>query len=277
MAAGKVDFPTYMKEVHADWIANTDPAGAGHDTVSTSLTDAMNSALGNSPLSGDTSYDPATALTSMAGAVTTFQGVVNAIDESTKWKALVADATTNTPGVTEFSNILDDQVTTKVIPRFEAGMRDINAVISSSFTLGKSVIEGFRTRDVANHQSKIILDGISQMMSLYSMKVEANKVLMASTIENNRLKIVAEKEKKDTQFQIDEANSKWDLEVFQYGANMIAGISGGTVRPDSGAPSKTQSAIGGALAGAALGAAISDGSRTGTAIGAGVGLLAGLL
>lgn len=65
---------------------------------------------------------------------------------------------------------------------------------------------------------------------------------------------------------------RWDMEIFQNGANMLASIGAGTRVP--GKPSKTQSAIGGALSGAAIGAQV--GGPIGAGIGAVVGGLSGL-
>ena len=53
--------------------------------------------------------------------------------------------------VTEYSNDLGDRLTAEVLPRFRAGMRDINAVVSSAFVLGQAIIEA------ANHKFRPVL------------------------------------------------------------------------------------------------------------------------
>ena len=67
------------------------------------------------------------------------------------------------------------------------------------------------------------------------------------------MKIVAKKEENETEMKIDESDALWDLEVFQYGANLLAGIGGGTSNPNTKQPSMAQSVIGGAMSGAAAG------------------------
>jgi hypothetical protein len=69
---------------------------------------------------------------------------------------------------------------------------------------------------------------------------------------------------------------RWDLENYQYGANMLGAISGGTVGVAGGKTNKVASALGGALSGAAAGAVISGGNPVGAAIGGIVGLGASL-
>jgi uncharacterized membrane protein len=74
----------------------------------------------------------------------------------------------------------------------------------------------------------------------------------------------------------------WDLEVFQYGGNIMAAIQGGTVGSKPKAASPFQSAIGGAMSGAAAGAMVGAsmgagggpyGALIGGILGAGAGLL----
>ena len=56
-----------------------------------------------------------------------------------------------------FADQLDDEINIKVLPRFESGMLDINAVASSAYAIGRSTIEGFRNREVAKHASALRL------------------------------------------------------------------------------------------------------------------------
>ena len=51
--------------------------------------------------------------------------------------------------------IVSDQLTSDILPRFEAGMRDINAVQSSAFVIGRAVIEGMGQRDVTKFDSDL--------------------------------------------------------------------------------------------------------------------------
>ena len=59
--------------------------------------------------------------------------------------------------VAAFADQLDDEITTKILPRFRGGMRDINAVVSSAFPIGEAIIESFRNREVAKHTSTLRL------------------------------------------------------------------------------------------------------------------------
>jgi hypothetical protein len=101
-------------------------------------------------------------------------------------------------------------------------------------------------------------------------------------IEAMRIKIVAKKEESDKNIDIDEQDALWDLEVFQYGANVMASIQGGTVSNGPRRPSTAASVLGGALSGAAAGAMIGStmtpaGGLMPMAIGAVLGAATGFL
>jgi hypothetical protein len=110
-------------------------------------------------------------------------------------------------------------------------------------------------------------------------KKEMERAIAAMSIEKERLAMIAENAQHEEDVRIDEANAKWDLDVFQHGANVLAGIAGGTHSTSS--PSYGRSAgmnaLGGALSGAAAGAMIGSAvPGIGTAVGAGVGALLGI-
>jgi len=268
-SSGAVSHSAYLETVHNDWLDDT-----GTDTITSSMTTIMNAALGNSPWTGQGAYDPDAAIANYEAAITAFAAMLAGIVDTTDWAALYNQAVLSIDGVedaeivadvTAFGNELDDQIATTTLPRFQRGMQNINAVVSSAFALGESNIEGFRDRDVAKHSSGLRISAIAQRGQLH---LEASKQMLQlmlqrfsfedgyvkTVIEANRIKIVAKKEENDVDMQIDENDAVWDLEVFKHGSNLMAGIGGGTAL--GARPSTAQSAIGGALSGAAAGAMI---------------------
>lgn len=295
--AGRVDFPAHMKTIHQEWLDQT-----ATDTIDSSMVDAMNAALGGSPYNAMTAHDPATELTAMDTAVAAFNTRVDAIDPDGDWEAAVdaavakidgavVDATYIATDAAAFGDILDDQIENIVLPRFQGGLRDVNAVMSSAFVIGEAIIEGMRDRDVAKYTTDLkvklnfqrndfILKGTETIIRGLMAQVEMEKTVAHYTIEANRMRIVTEKEKKDAENMMEVKDGRWDIETFQFGANLLASIGGGTMIPNSGggdSPSAVQSAIGGALAGAAIGSTVSGGNPIGTGIGALIGGIGGLL
>ena len=286
-SAGAVSHTAYLETIHANWLN-----GGGVDTLTDSVTVVMESALGSSPWAAQTAYDPDVDLAANQTAITAFAAILAGLSDTVDWAAVYAQAVTTIDAVADadivadvaaFSNQLDDEITTKVLPRFRRGMQDINAVVSSAFVIGEAVIEGFRDRDVAKHSSAIrlnlssqqtqqYLEASKQMLSLMMQRISWEDGYVNTVIEANRIKIVAKAEENETTMTIDNKDAVWDLNVFQYGSNLLAGIGGGTLVPGSNSPSTAQSALGGGLTGAAAGAMIGSSIGEGNS---GWGALAG--
>uniref|UniRef100_A0A6M3IE91 Uncharacterized protein n=1 Tax=viral metagenome TaxID=1070528 RepID=A0A6M3IE91_9ZZZZ len=277
-SSGAVSHSAYLETIHKDWLNAT-----GVDTIEKSMTEVMDSALGSSPWIGLSAYNPAVPIAANAAVVAAFAVILAGLGDTTNWATLYAQAVTTLVGAGEaeiiadvgaFSNILDDEIITKVLPRFRRGMQDINAVVSSSFVIGESVIEGFRDREVAKYMSglRIVIGerkikAVEQMIQLMTNRINWQADYVRMAVETNRIKIVALKEQTDQDAVIDDSDAKWDLEVFQYGANLLASIGGGTALPNMAKKSQAASVLGGALMGGAAGAMVSGGNPL--AIGAG--------
>jgi len=312
--SGVVDYPAYMKTFHEGTLG---AGGMGGET----MTAAMASAFGASPWAGAVAYDPAADILAYETTLTDFSTILAGLDDVVDWTAFytlagasitVADIpdTSDVNGITEalidadvdaFADSLDDEITVKVLPRFQSGMLDINAVSSSAFVLGAAVIEGFRNRELAKHESALRLTAATknadvgveneklhlevdkinvlkdidiiksrlgasdQMVRMMVQRIAWYDGFMKTSIEGSRIKIVANKEEADVNMKINEADGLWDLEVFQHGANLLAAIGGGTANPGGKGPTQTQSMIGGAMSGAAAGAMV--GGAPGAVIG----------
>jgi hypothetical protein len=331
-SAGAVDYPDYMKAAHEDWLTQS-----AADSIEDSITGVMNTALGGSPWGAQLAYDPDADLAASQAMIDAFAATLAGMSDTVDWAALVTQAITSVgakysavvadkaitniseanivAAVSAFEDVLDDELTTRILPRFRRGMQDINAVVSSAFPIGEAVLESFKNRDVAKFESdlrlkkvdveleiekanlakdisvaemnlrsdleyeKMYLEGSSQMLRLMVQRIAWLEGNVRTTIEANRIKIVAKKEENDVNMEIDKDDALWDLEVFQHGANLLAGIAGGTTQ--SMKPSKAASAIGGAMSGASTGAMIGSaipglGTVAGGIIGGAAGLLGGL-
>jgi hypothetical protein len=245
--SGAVDYPGYMKTKHESWLNDID-----------SLIDV---AIANNPYEGPGwgegwyVYNPEEDLYEMIMALDDFEAFLDGLDAGVDDEAAA------------FGAILQSRIDTDTIPSFEAGMRDINAVQTTSFIIGKAILYARKDEQVAQYLAD--LSGRFRQQT-----IEQRRLLATHYVEVLRLGIVAMKEHHDEYMEFETAAAKWDLEMYSYGGNMLAAI-GGARAPGIAKPSRTQSAIGGAMAGAAVGTAISPG--WGTAIGAIVGGVGGYL
>jgi hypothetical protein len=292
-----VDYPGYMQAVHAYWLDGT----AGTVGTTSGLTHIINDAVTTNPFTGLTGYDPGTAVTAMAAAITTFQAIITAMNGHTDYDTYQAAAVaqidaTIAPDAYILARVsahalgLDTEISTKVYPRFESGMRDINAVMSSAFTIGKAIIEMDRNDKVDkfmadlryqadNKRGDLIQAATSEMIRIYLQKVEFSRAIAALTIDELRLAIAAQQDYKTETKALAADLGRWPLEMYKYGGNMLAGIGGGTTGSVPTDGNKTARIIGSGLSGAAAGAMIGSaiGGDSGGGWGALVGGLAGML
>jgi len=334
-SSGKVSYPNYIETTHLDWLVSS---AATTMTANLSVTDALNTGFGANPYTAITAYDPATPITALLASVDSFSALADAFIVSQ-----VVDPTLEvTPGITVpgavanpvtvltdanitadtaahaavITALKDNQLTSDIMPRFEAGMRDINAVMSSAFVVGRAIIESEATLEItrqsAKHDSQLRLaarptdvqaadvavkigainlerskvelaehelelKNAELILSAITGRLEFQKSVMMATIESQRIKIVALKEQEDRDLEIDNLDAMWELQLFTHAGNLLAAPAGGTAIPGK-TGSAAASAIGGALSGAAMGAmaGATKGSIGGPA-GAAVGGVVGLV
>jgi hypothetical protein len=306
--SGAVDYPDYMKTFHAD-ILNKD--GTVTVGATKSIVGLINTAHSNNPFTGENAFDPDTDIAAMETALSGLNTIISAIDPITTFDAYLTDAIAEVAPITAaieaiditaqatavasgLGDAVDNEITTKVLPRFQRGMQDINAVQSSTFVIGQAVIEGFRDTDVARATSDYLAKGhvlqtegiiksqlsatqlVEMITKMLMVQLEYEKSYALSIVEQRRIKIVAKNEQSEVDRSIDEHEAAWDLEVMQHGANMLASIGGGVVAPTSGSGrnDSQRSAIGGALAGGLSGAAA--GAMVGGPLGAAIGGVLGI-
>jgi hypothetical protein len=223
--------------------------------------------------------------TSLTDAITNLVGTATtAVDDT------ILDLTTATERTQElmdaYADQLDTDIAAKVLPVFQRGMQDINAVMSSAFVIGEALILAERDRNVAKFNAELMFRAYQIRAEMIPRVAELQLKYFATYseylrnvahmfIEFYRIKIVAKKEENEAQLHIDESEAKYDLELYQYGSNVLAGIAGGS-HLVPGKQNKFASAIGGALSGAAAGAMMGSViPGVGTLLGAGIGGLLG--
>jgi hypothetical protein len=289
-STGAISYPTYMETFHTALLG----------TVTASVGTAIDAASGNSPYTSISAYDPDIDVSGMESAISNFSSLASSLDQYIDYGDSVAKAveqfdsvitpsgTYITNRITAYTDDLNDAINAKLLPTYRAGMRDIGAVMSSAFAIGETIILTDATKQIAKYAADMyfasdqvrinnIEKGVSVMSSMLTSRVEYNRVLAALIIEQKRMKIVAKDDEEKRNTELDVLDAKWDLDLFQYGSNTLAGIAGGTggTRGNEGR-SSSMNALGGALGGAAVGAQVGSAAGPyGTAIGAGVGAVVG--
>ena len=177
--------------------------------------------------------------------------------------------------VTAHADLLQDEIDTNVMPRFLAGMRDINAIHSSSFIVGKSIIQQAHVKSVNDFAAKIRLRVAELNTQVWSKHLEWNHSVVQTYAEMQRLYIAA---KLDTTREKSEMAAKdvmWDINLFEHTRAILGALGGGHPIKDPNEVSDVGRALGGALSGAAMGAQLGFGAP-GAAVGGLLGLAGSL-
>ena len=214
-SSGKVAYPAYVESVHSDWV------GTG---ISDDMTDVMNAALGASPYTAMVPYDPAISLADIDTEVTDFQVLLDAVTIPDQF----TDAEINAE-VLAYRNQTDAELVSVTLPRLQAGMRDIGAVVSSAFAEAQAILEDGQSRDVNKFAASLRLKAKASAVERADLQLKQASVKssISSLLFNaNKIRIASEKTELDQEYSFDIADAKWDLEVFQHGANLLAAPGG---------------------------------------------------
>ncbi len=286
-SSGEVIYPEYMVDTHTNWL--------------TDYTDSwLHSITPHNPLNVT---NPNSRINSITASSKILDPILGAIHNTGNYSfvredtLIMADDVIGDDVIDDmtkaYSDILDDELEHVTLPRFKAGMRDINAVQSSSFVCGTAYLEGVKLKAVAafdadnrykakvNYKLDVIKlwqNAISLETNALQMKLNAVNMSASLRIEGERIGIVAEREYNMLVISEMHESARWTYDNFTYAGNLLASIGSASVQTGLGSNSTTASAIGGALSGAATGATIgSSAGPYGAAIGGVVGAAAGLI
>jgi len=175
--------------------------------------------------------------------------------------------------------LLDDDIDANSIPRFQVGMRDINSVISSSYVVGKAMIEDARVKSLSKFSAELKYRMIPVASDRWRGHLEWNKGVVMSYAEIMKLYYSAKMDVDNYNYSMDVKHLLWPFTVLEYQRAALGALQGATnTKTDVAGASTAAKAISGALAGAAMGAmAFPANPAIGAGIGGVVGLAAGLL
>jgi hypothetical protein len=159
-----------------------------------------------------------------------------------------------------------------------ASLEERKAMTALGVQLGDAFVQ--MRRDYQGNKWKLLGQAIDETSKAMITRIEYKRALAAVGIETYRLATIALSEESGKNLEIEVSDSKWDLDMFQYGANMLAAVGGGVAGTQQRSLSQLQTALGGGLSGAAAGAMIgaeSNNAGYGAAIGGALGIASSFL
>lgn len=303
--AGKIEYPPYLTNMQSYLLYGSDLSG-----TSTALGDAQegypygkepsdNSVIGlimskvvslsawntSSPISKIVKFDSNTPTsngsisipdpdTYLSGTTLNFNQLETLVDNLSD-DSVLDDAQDALETATESAYL-------RGINRFSAGMSDINATNSSAYFFGLALLE-------SGHQRQLVEKRAEWAQQDRYNKLRAQEALTRLDLEIGKTKLVAKMDRLDKTVQYRTQAELWDLELFEYGSNMLAAISGAVSSKNKTGNTLTSVLAGsltGAAGGAMIGSMMAPAGSTGLAaiggpwalgIGAALGGLFGLL
>lgn len=246
------------------------------------------STTGDSPFTGYTDIDIENAFFGSGYAISSFPSLYDmygkfmaGLDIDTLYSQLFED-TVNAPEVNNLvsaeATLLDDDIETSILPRFQTGARDINSVMCSSFVVGKSLIEEARIKMLSKFSAELKYRIIPIVTERWKTHLAWNEDVVKTYAEIMKLYYSAKMDIDSTNYGMAVKDKLWPFTVLEYERAAIGALQGATTTTsDVAGTSQARKAIGGAMSGAAMGAMVgSVVPGVGTAIGAGVGGAIGL-
>lgn len=185
--------------------------------------------------------------------------------------------------ITAEADRLEDDLVQNAIPRFETGLRDINSVMSSSFVIGRSIMETARTKAISRFSAELKARLIPVAVDRWAKHLDWNRSVIEMYAQILKFYFISKIDIDNQNFEIAAKNALWPFTIFQYEVSALGVLNGAKdVTSDVAGASKGAKILGGAMMGASSGAAVgaafgSAGGPIGAGIGAGIGALVGWL
>lgn len=199
---------------------------------------------------------------------------INAVQSSAFLFGLALMEAEHVERVEEFVAKLSMQIYMDVVPAYLQMEVSFSADHLTTFrerTNTQLRVQGALDAQVRKGRDAFMIQAVNELAGALAREGDSKKTATVLSAEAGRLKFVAlgERDKQDMLYDIEEW--LWELKLFQYGSNVLSGVStGGQVLPER--PSQMSSILSGAFAGAGVGAAA--GAPVG-GIGAGPGAVIG--
>jgi len=170
------------------------------------------------------------------------------------------------------SDLLDDNIEEKVLPRFKLGLRDVNAVMSSSFVIGEALIESARVKSISKFSAELKYRLIPIVVDRWKAHLDWNRGVITTYMEIMKLYFLARIDFDNHNQENDTKKVLWPFTLYDYKRVSIGMLNGAiNSTTDVAGASRGQSILGGAMSGAGLGASIGGEDSWGAGIGAVVG------
>jgi len=145
---------------------------------------------------------------------------------------------------------LSDDLEQVAYPRFECGLRDINSVISTSFTMGRAVMEQGRTKALAAYDAELRYRLLPLVIDRWKATIDWNKLSFDEYVNTLKFYVTLKDELDSHTMEIRAKNSLWVFTILEYERGAAAALAGPqTATNEVKGASKGQQIAGGVMMG----------------------------
>ena len=243
-------------------------------------------AIPNNPFTGYVDIDYADSFFGAGYVISDFPSLYDmygkfmaGLDVDTLYTQILDDSINNVAinnRVSQHAIELEDDIIQSASPRFVTGLRDINSVLSSSFVIGKAMLETARTKTLSKYDAELRHAMLPVAAARWQTHLEWNKVVINEYAQIMKLYFSVAMDLNSKNYEMAAKAALWPFTVLEYERAALGALQGATnSKTDVGGASQTQQVIGGALTGAAAGALVAGvpGAIVGGVLGAATGFL----
>ena len=237
--------PEYLQAIHEDWLARQEE-DRPWDLIDQTIVATMNNALSPAanPFLSITAHNPTQGINRMQELLDQYRAtVVDSLDV-----VVPSDADIQRE-VAAFSAQQRMVLDTQTIPSYTARLRDTGSVFTSFYAVGLAHIEASAALTIDKFMADLVLDRAQKNAA---WRQDCHRALVQYGFEKERMSIAAHVDYQNQQATIAEGEAKWPLSVYQYGANLLAAVSGGVATTGK-STGGWQSSIGGMMQGMSMG------------------------
>lgn len=172
--------------------------------------------------------------------------------------------------------LLDDEININSLPRLQTGMRDINSIMSSSFVIGKTLLEDTKTKAIGKFSAELKYRLLPMVQDRWAKHLEWNGNVVNVYAELLKFYYSAKIDINEMNYEYAEKIKLWPFTILEFERAGLGALQAAqNTKTDIPKPPAMAKVLGGAMSGAAMGAMMTK-NPYGIAIGAAIGGLAGI-
>lgn len=226
-----------------------------------------NAVIDDSPFTGYTDIEVDSAFFGVGYLISSFPSLYDmygkfmaGLDIEVLYSQIFED-TVNAPAINNLvsaeADMMEDDIEINSLPRMQVGLRDINSIMSSSFVIGKSLIEDARVKSISKFSADLKYRMIPVAQARWQTHLEWNKGVVGVYAELMKLYYSAKTDVNEINYSMAAKDRLWPFTILDFERAALGALQGAVnTKTDVAGASTASKVISGALSGAAMGAMV---------------------